>query len=121
MGPFQLNMATLVLGGFTTALTVLITWAVHKMTAKLDEVERERKAERAADEQWRTAMERGMRAMLRKELLDAYEQYVIRGDPLSYDVFKHLEGVYDAYHALGGNGAGTMVWEAICRIQLSEI
>lgn len=63
-------------------------------------------AERASDE----AMRVGMRALLWRELRTIHEAGVGRGG-LGVAERRHLESVYGAYHALGGNGTGTRLYE----------
>ena len=58
------------------------------------------------------AMETGLRTLLRAELLEIHAKYV----PLGYipvAAMEETDRVYKAYHSLGGNGAGTKLYEAI--------
>lgn len=58
------------------------------------------------------AMETGLRTLLRAELLEIHAKYV----PLGYiplEVMEEADRVYQAYHSLGGNGAGTKVYEEL--------
>ncbi len=82
----------------STALTLL------KATGK-KAVERT-EADKAADE----AMKAGMRALLWREIQTIHEHAVSRGG-LTVSERRHLESVYGTYHALGGNGTGTRLYE----------
>ena len=58
------------------------------------------------------AMETGLRTLLRAELLEIHAKY----RPLGYiplEVMEEADRVYQAYHSLGGNGAGTKVYEEL--------
>lgn len=58
------------------------------------------------------AMETGLRTLLRAELLEIHAKYV----PLGYipvAAMEETDRVYKAYHSLGGNGAGTKLYEEI--------
>ena len=48
----------------------------------------------------------GLRSLLRAEIIRAYEKYTERGYCPIY-AREPLTKVYEAYHAMGGNGTGT--------------
>lgn len=52
------------------------------------------------------AMREGLRSLLRSEIIRAYEKYTERGYCPIY-AREPLTKVYEAYHAMGGNGTGT--------------
>lgn len=52
------------------------------------------------------AMREGVRSLLRAEIIRAYEKYTDRGFCPIY-AREPLTKVYEAYHAMGGNGTGT--------------
>lgn len=58
------------------------------------------------------AMETGVRTLLRAELLEIHAKHV----PLGYmplGAMEEADRVYQAYHSLGGNGAGTKIYEEL--------
>ena len=59
------------------------------------------------------AMERGMRTLLRQQLIDYHRQYVASGGPCPVRIKEQATAVHDAYHALGGNGTSTQLWQEI--------
>lgn len=69
----------------------------------------QRKIKTAHDE----AMERGMRTLLRQQLIDYHRQYVASGGPCPVRIKEQATAVHDAYHALGGNSTGTQLWQEI--------
>ena len=60
------------------------------------------------------AIEDGVRAILRRELMDDFERYVERGEPISMERRREVDECFAAYAALGGNGTGRTAYERIC-------
>ncbi len=56
------------------------------------------------------AVRQALRALLWRELQVIHAQAVDRGGMTAAER-RHLESVYGAYHALGGNGTGTRLYE----------
>lgn len=50
------------------------------------------------------AMEQGMRAMLRKQIVDAYDLYHNQHRRLTVERKREIDEMFSAYTALGGNG-----------------
>ena len=88
-----------VVGAVVSALVAALKTGGRKAAERSHE-------ERAADE----AMRSGMRALLWRELKSIHEQAVDEGG-MDTEQRRHLEGVYAAYHGLGGNGTGTRLYE----------
>ena len=65
------------------------------------------------------AIEEGVKSILRHELMDAYEMYVVRGMPLTMERRREIDECYHAYSELGGNGTGKTAYEAICGLELT--
>ena len=64
------------------------------------------------------AMRKGMRSLLRHELIELHRVYAAGPGGCPVVVKEHAAQVYEAYHALGGNGTATALYEEIrdCRI-----
>ena len=91
--------------GVTALCGVVAAWltvANKQMRRKIDD-------ERAKME----ALGKGMRALLRAEIVHAHRYYYEEGRPLPLQVRTHLADVYAAYHGLNGNGTATKMWEDI--------
>lgn len=58
------------------------------------------------------AVEAGLRTLLRAELLEIHAKYAPLGC-IPLDVMEEADRVYQAYHSLGGNGAGTKIYEEL--------
>lgn len=59
------------------------------------------------------AMEDGMRALLRQQLIDYHRMYVASGEACPVRIKEQATAVHDAYAAIGGNGTGTQLWHEI--------
>lgn len=64
------------------------------------------------------AMVRGMRTLLRNEMVAAHREYVEERKSITLESLEYVEETYEAYHALGGNGSGTKLWEDIKRLPI---
>lgn len=60
----------------------------------------------------------GMVTILRKEIVDAYETYVVNGAPLSYERKEMVDQCHSAYKALGGNSTGDDLYTAFSKVQV---
>lgn len=67
------------------------------------------------------AMRDGMKSVLRKELVDAYDRYVLDKCPMTVERRHELEEAYRSYRALGGNGTGEAMYKAISQVPISVI
>lgn len=69
------------------------------------------------------AMEQGMRALMRQELIRLHKDYVVGLGYCPVMIKEHAGQVYRAYHALGGNGTGTQLYEEIldCHVEDAKI
>ena len=61
------------------------------------------------------AISDGVLALLRAQLVDAYERYVAHGEPLTVERRHEIDRCFEAYEALGGNGTVRRLYEEFCR------
>ena len=66
------------------------------------------------------AMEQGMSALLRQQLIDYHRDYVVPGHACPVSVKEQATSVYAAYHDLGGNGTGTKLYQEIMNAHVEE-
>ena len=67
------------------------------------------------------AIDAGVQELLKAELYDIYDEYVLGDKPMPVYVHDIASGCYTAYHdGLGGNGTGTMLYEAISKQPLEK-
>lgn len=59
------------------------------------------------------ALAQGVLALLRTKIVDAYERYVKQGHHLTMERKDEITRAYEAYEALGGNGAVKDLYEDI--------
>lgn len=65
----------------------------------------------------RSANSKGTMLLLRVQLIDYHDKYVKRGEIPSY-AYENFCEMYAAYHALGGNGMITKMYQEIQEIHL---
>lgn len=53
------------------------------------------------------------KSMQRAEIIRYFRIVVEQGKPISPEELNHLDSCYKAYHALGGNGTGTVMYNKI--------
>ena len=63
------------------------------------------------------ANSKGTMLLLRVQLIEYHDKYVELGEIPSY-AYQNFSEMYDAYHALGGNGMITKMYEEIKQIHL---
>ena len=66
------------------------------------------------------AMLKGIRAVMRRELVIIHEDFCIKGKPISVDDKDQAAEIYGAYTDLGGNGTGRQLYEEIMRLPVSK-
>lgn len=55
----------------------------------------------------------GMCEEMRSKLYAMHERYVVHGESMPYHEKERADKVYEVYHALGGNGTGTHVYQEL--------
>lgn len=66
------------------------------------------------------ALVQGMRVLLRNELVEAHREYVETSGTISLEALEYIEGTYNAYYALGGNGSGAKLWMDIKALPIQD-
>lgn len=80
---------------------------------------RELQAQIADDKSAHDALvDKGMKVLLRRELVDAYRDHVTNGVPLTVERMHEITEVHAAYNGFGGNGTGDAMYEAIAANQI---
>ena len=54
-----------------------------------------------------------IKAMARKEIMDAYQLYIVEGHHMTVERFDQLTEIFEAYVDLGGNGTAKRMYEEI--------
>lgn len=65
------------------------------------------------------ALKEGVLALLHDRLYQGC-RYHIHNEAIADDEMKNMEYLYNGYHALGGNGTGTELYERIKKLPLKE-
>ncbi len=66
----------------------------------------------------RSANSKGTMLLLRVQLIEYHDKYMERGHIPSY-AYQNFVEMYDAYHALGGNGMVTKMYEEVKELHLN--
>ena len=90
----------------TAAITALVSGIVGAIVASAVGAAKDRARHGSESDK---AMRDGMRALLWRELKNLHADATAAGG-MSVEDRRHLEGVYGAYHAIGGNGTGTRLY-----------
>ena len=54
-----------------------------------------------------------IKALGRKEIMDAYQAYIVEGRHMTVERFEQLTEIFEAYTDLGGNGTAKRMYEEI--------
>lgn len=111
---YVLTMAGWLLAPVCSGLWV----ALRDQRRKAEEAERAKSEEDAEERMWQRRMNK---AVLRKDLVDAYERHVVDGRPLTVERRHEITECYEAYAHYGGNGTGKHMYEAICDIPVEIV
>lgn len=85
----------------------------------LSERIRKHQAEQERQRKEQEALKEGVLALLHDRLYQGC-RYHIHNKQIDSDELKNMEYLYNGYHALGGNGTGTELYERIKKLPLKE-
>lgn len=101
----------------TTSLMGYVIWVLQNNRKKeAFRIEQENKRIEA-DNRKQQALTEGTRMILLYMLERLYEEYKIQ-DYVTHEQRDKFHNIYDAYHALGGNGYGTALWETVQELEI---
>lgn len=112
-------MLQIVLSIATTAIAGFVGWLFHRLKKREDEretAENKRLQEILTREQ---AINSALRALCRDRILQSYKYHKKRGDISAADL-ETVTKLYGAYHALGGNGTITAIYEKFKDLLVKE-
>lgn len=95
-----------IISALCAALGLAIGWIVSARKSRSDREKRIAQRQEALCE--------GVLALLRAQIVDAYERYVVHDVPLTVERRHEIDRAYEAYVALGGNGTISRLYEGIC-------
>lgn len=65
------------------------------------------------------AIEQGIGIILRRQLLEDFDRYVVQGEPLTVEKRREIDECWAAYDGLELNGTGHKAYEALCALDLT--
>ena len=101
MTEFLTNTYTIALPIILTALMGYIVWLLKRQKNDRD------------------ANSRGTMLLLRVQLIEYHDKYMKLGEIPSY-AYQNFQEMYDAYHALGGNGTVTALVNTIHELEVRD-
>lgn len=99
-------MTPMTISVITGVLTTLIGALLLAMFRRLTRFERDQRAANRLNAE-------SIQSMQRAELMRMFERVVEDGKPVTVEEMEHATACYNAYHASGGNGTGTLLFERI--------
>ena len=87
-------------------IAATLLWSYRRVAKKM--------RERAAED---VAIKEGLLAILHDRIYDACRRCIAEGE-VSVEELRNIESLYNAYHALGGNGTGTELYNRACGLRI---
>jgi len=100
-------MVAWILGIVASVSGAIIVFFLTKLSNKLGKFMEEQREQNAKNNEF-------YRSMQRAEINRYFRIVVEQNKPISPEELAHLEKCYEAYHANGGNGVGTIMYQRIC-------
>ena len=109
----------IILAVITACVTGIVSWLVYKLQkreARLEQLTLEREHQQKIRDE---AVSEALRALCRDRIFQGYRYYHKHGGITAQDL-ETMTKLYNAYHALGGNGTMTAVYEKILNLPIKE-
>lgn len=119
MKEFFLQTYLIALPIFLTAIMGYIIWLLKEQKKQKIADAKERNDRIAKETEERLANSKGTMLLLRGQLIEYHDKYMMLGDIPSY-AYENFMEMYDAYHALGGNGMITKMMHEIEELHLKK-
>lgn len=98
-----------------TLITSFIGVFVKRIYSKIEKAEQEKEEEKKTQE----ALRKGLCSILRNSILHGCIKYIECGSKPMYEI-NNIGSMYDAYHALGGNGSVTRMYKIFSELPIKE-
>lgn len=119
MKELMIQTYLIVLPIILTALMGYIVWLLQEQRKQkaIDAKERDKRIERENEQ--RTANTKGTMLLLRVQLIEYHDKYMMLGSIPSY-AYQNFMEMYETYHELGGNGMVTKMMHEIEELHLKK-
>ena len=109
-------ITAIAIGALELLMVPIVLFIVKRFIGtKLDDFDKKREDARYKTEIHDEAMEKGMRSLLRAELIHEHRKWMAKGFcPLESK--EYAQHTYEAYHCLGGNDIGTSMYDDIMHL-----
>ena len=96
------------------AFSALLAWVIASKKTHTEDKKHQDEENKA----FQKAIADGVRSLLRKNIVDAYELYVVHHSPLTVERYHELDAQHSAYKGLNGNGTVDHMWDELSCIDL---
>lgn len=84
-------------------------------------IKRERAEKARILDEHQIIQDKALKVLMRSQLVDAYGMYVSDGNPLTVERKHELTELFQVYTALGGNGTGKAMYEALSEVPITIV
>lgn len=96
-------------------LPIVLSFVLGRLTIYLNKKEEKGEKQETDIE----SMKKGLSALLKVELIEYHDRYMEKGSIPNY-ALENYHDMYDAYHDLGGNGAGTRMFQEVSSLPVKK-
>ncbi|SEO92412.1 hypothetical protein [Denitrobacterium detoxificans] len=107
-------------GGWIASITKRMEEEERRREERAEEEERRREERAEKEAEKREAERMALRALLRNELVRMHREWVEQKGYITLEALEYARQTYEAYHAIGGNGTGTKLFEDMEALQIKE-
>lgn len=101
---------------FLKIVPIVITSLLAYLVGKANKREAKKDKDKDCAIQEMSALKGGLCALLKVNLIEYHDKYLNKGEIPHY-ARENFDEMYKAYHALGGNGTGTIMYNEVCKLK----
>lgn len=108
--------------GLLTVLSAAVSymiWLLQQQRADQKKAEEERKVDAKKAEEELAAIKKGLMLKLRRDIFEDHRRYCVNHEDMEPEDYANICDVFNAYHALGGNGSAEKAFREISEVHLS--
>lgn len=102
-----------------TLIGNIVMFRMQRKASKEDKQDQKLSEKIEAQEKEQATIKAGLEALLHDRLYQGCRYHLTQGK-ISTTELKNMEYLYNSYHALGGNGTGTKLFERVSALPLDE-
>ena len=102
-----------------SAAVSYVIWLLKQQRADQKAAEKARKQDVQAAEAELAAIKKGLMLKLRRDIFEDHRRYCVNHEEMDAEDYANICEVFNAYHALGGNGSAEKAFKEISEVHLS--